>query len=120
MTNITELKEKLTKYSRNNESCSNHYNNIPWQYVNNMSFENVHSNGYHQGQKDKAEDNAKTITALLSIIEDMQKCAIEVIEDGSKPIGDLGGYFIADENYNNLLVTLTATEQKLKKITEEK
>ena len=114
MTNITELKEKLiNRFSRRKSK------NIAEQMTEifNDSFYvelDIEGTSYQHSQ------DAKTITALLEIIEEMQKCAFEIIEDGSKPIGDLGGYFIADEKYNNLLVTLTATEQKLKNLTEEK
>ena len=128
--NITELKEKLTKYSRDNVSCSNHYNNIPWQYVNNISFENVHSVGYHQGQKDKAEQDAKTITALLEIIENLQMALAESTESLYLIQEDNEHYFenkcipTSDEiNQIRLarksqLETLTATEIKLKELGE--
>ena len=131
MTNITELKEKLTRKNDFEKE---------WEYQQGALFlkkdqiydlrKNLAEYFYRKGHS----QDAKTITALLDIIEDMQDaikhtndfclCTRNTVgfdyhEDHKvqgKPKS--GSRWITPRDYNRR--TLTATEQKLKNLTEEK
>ena len=109
--NIAELKEKLRDEQAEN---FNHTNFKFTEFVDVFSFKS--------GWNACRTENAKTITALLEIIEDMQLFLLYVAKtDISEKEPD---FLWLNEwrNHRKQLAqnTLTATEQKLKKLTEDK
>ncbi len=119
--NITELKKKLTAY--NESSVLDHVNtNHIYRFISEKSTADI----FNDGAKYQHSQDAKTITALLEITEDMQKALIKSekrllkLEDSNCAF--CGGSFVAESTItlNAINQTLTATEQKLNKLTEEK
>lgn len=75
---------------------------------------------FNQGFDACHTESAKTITALLEIIEEMQKSLIYYSKEEFDRVCFLD-HSTCEQNYGaDARQTLTATEQKLKELTEEK
>lgn len=112
MTNITELKEKLTKRDEN----------LTNEYIGRQLQEHGQEPTYKQVCDNQYFNYDKTITALLSIIEDMQQ-ALRYYHSNAMTFKHCQEISPDVEEYCNGEIaedTLTTTEQKLKELTEEK
>ena len=103
--NITELKEKLTKFDEVNTSA---FTFKVW--TEQTGFDSDMASAFMKGARYQHSQDAKTITALLEIIEDMWKALSWLANDSIKYKGTDAGSVATK--------TLTATELKLKELGE--
>lgn len=114
---------KLMEFQRDNSACEKHYEEIPWQHINSVSFHNVHSVGFHAGAKHQHQRDLVLLKKLMEIVE-MQQTILKKYSDKTTQYivpNTMGTdhetyYLAANPNYNDIRETLAQVDTMIEQL----